>query len=126
MNWLVNVVRPKINNLWPRKDATPENLWIKCPETGQLVFHKDVEANDWVIPGSGYQMRMGAKQRLATLPADGAAPAAPASGATPAAGGKSAPAKPDSPAARRAAARQSLQPTQTQPTDSTTSPTPEQ
>ncbi|GBD47654.1 acetyl-CoA carboxylase subunit beta [Methylopila sp. Yamaguchi] len=65
MNWLVNVVRPKINNLWPRKDATPENLWIKCPETGQLVFHKDVEANDWVIPGSGYHMRMGAKQRLA-------------------------------------------------------------
>ncbi|MFD1704320.1 acetyl-CoA carboxylase, carboxyltransferase subunit beta [Methylopila henanensis] len=65
MNWLVNVVRPKINSLWTRRESTPENLWIKCPETGQLVFHKDVEANDWVIPGSGYHMRMGAKQRLA-------------------------------------------------------------
>jgi acetyl-CoA carboxylase carboxyl transferase subunit beta len=64
MNWLVNVVRPKINSLWARRE-TPENLWIKCPETGQLVFHKDVEANHWVIPGSGYHMRMGARQRLA-------------------------------------------------------------
>ncbi|MFC7053571.1 acetyl-CoA carboxylase, carboxyltransferase subunit beta [Hansschlegelia quercus] len=67
MNWLVNVVRPKINSLLTRRgDTTPENLWVKCPETGQLVFHKDVEANDWVIPGSGYHLRMGAKQRLAT------------------------------------------------------------
>nr|WP_020181456.1 acetyl-CoA carboxylase, carboxyltransferase subunit beta [Methylopila sp. M107] len=66
MNWLVNVVRPKINSLWQRREApAAENLWIKCPETGQLVFHKDVEANDWVIPGSGYHLRMGANQRLA-------------------------------------------------------------
>ena len=66
MNWIVNVVRPKINSLWQRREApTPENLWIKCPETGQLVFHKDVEANDWVIPGSGYHLRMGSGQRLA-------------------------------------------------------------
>ena len=65
MNWLVNVVRPKINSLWTRRDTTPENLWIKCPETGQLVFHKDVEANGWVIPGSGYHLRMGSAQRLA-------------------------------------------------------------
>ena len=65
MNWLINVVRPKINSLWERREAPAENLWIKCPETGQLVFHKDVEANDWVIPGSGHHLRMGAKQRLA-------------------------------------------------------------
>lgn len=65
MNWLTNVVRPKINSLWERREAPAENLWIKCPETGQLVFHKDVEANDWVIPGSGHHLRMGAKQRLA-------------------------------------------------------------
>lgn len=66
MNWLVNVVRPKINSLWQRREApAAETLWIKCPETGQLVFHKDVEANNWVIPESGYHLRMGSKQRLA-------------------------------------------------------------
>ena len=43
MNWLTSVVRPKIRSLLKRE--TPENMWIKCPETGQLVFYKDVEAN---------------------------------------------------------------------------------
>jgi acetyl-CoA carboxylase carboxyl transferase subunit beta len=46
---------------------TPENLWIKCPETGEMVFHKELEANKWVIPGSGYHMKMPAKERLADL-----------------------------------------------------------
>jgi acetyl-CoA carboxylase carboxyl transferase subunit beta len=63
MNWISNVVRPKIRNYFVRRD-TPENLWIKCPDTGQLVFYKDVEANQFVIPGSNYHMRMGATARL--------------------------------------------------------------
>jgi acetyl-CoA carboxylase carboxyl transferase subunit beta len=45
----------------------PENLWIKCPETGEMVFHKDLEGNKWVIPASGYHMKMPAKARLADL-----------------------------------------------------------
>jgi acetyl-CoA carboxylase carboxyl transferase subunit beta len=66
MNWISNVVRPKIRNFLNRRD-TPENLWIKCPETGQLVFYKDVEANHFVIPGSNYHMRMGATARLKSI-----------------------------------------------------------
>jgi acetyl-CoA carboxylase carboxyl transferase subunit beta len=63
MNWIANVVRPKIRSFLNRRDV-PENLWIKCPETGQLVFYKDVEGNQFVIPGSNYHMRMGATARL--------------------------------------------------------------
>ncbi|MGA7487363.1 MAG: acetyl-CoA carboxylase, carboxyltransferase subunit beta [Xanthobacteraceae bacterium] len=66
MNWISNVVRPKIRNYFARRE-TPENLWIKCPETGQLVFYKDVEANQFVIPGSNYHMRMGAMARLKSM-----------------------------------------------------------
>ncbi len=66
MNWISNVVRPKIRNFLNRRDL-PENLWIKCPETGQLVFYKDVEANQFVIPGSNYHMRMGATARLKSV-----------------------------------------------------------
>ncbi|MFO1150104.1 MAG: acetyl-CoA carboxylase, carboxyltransferase subunit beta [Alsobacter sp.] len=65
MNWISNVVRPKIRSFL-RRD-TPENLWIKCPDSGQLVFHKDVEANLQVIPGSNYHMRMGAILRLKSM-----------------------------------------------------------
>ena len=66
MNWISNVVRPKIRSILNRRE-TPENLWIKCPETGQLVFYKDVEANQFVIPSSGYHMRMGAVARLKSM-----------------------------------------------------------
>ena len=70
MNWISNVVRPKIRSFLNRRES-PENLWIKCPETGQLVFHKDVEANQFVIPSSGYHMRMGAVARLKSIFDDG-------------------------------------------------------
>jgi acetyl-CoA carboxylase carboxyl transferase subunit beta len=65
MNWLTNVVRPKIRSLLRRE--VPENLWVKCPETGQMVFYKDLEANQFVIPGSNYHMRMSADLRLKSL-----------------------------------------------------------
>jgi acetyl-CoA carboxylase carboxyl transferase subunit beta len=65
MNWISNVVRPKIRSILKRE--VPENLWIKCPETGQLVFYKDVEANQFVIPGSNYHMRMSPTARLKAM-----------------------------------------------------------
>ena len=70
MNWISNVVPPKIRSLL-RRD-TPENLWVKCPESGQLVFHKDLEANLMVVPGSGYHMAIAPRARLAALFDDGA------------------------------------------------------
>jgi len=63
LSWISNVVRPKIRNYFAKREV-PENLWIKCPETGEMVFHRDLEANHFVIPGSGYHMRMTAKQRF--------------------------------------------------------------
>jgi acetyl-CoA carboxylase carboxyl transferase subunit beta len=70
MNWISNVVPPKIRSLLRRE--TPENLWVKCPESGQLVFHKDLEANLMVVPGSGYHMAIEPRARLAALFDDGA------------------------------------------------------
>ncbi|THV22137.1 acetyl-CoA carboxylase, carboxyltransferase subunit beta [Peteryoungia ipomoeae] len=66
MNWITNYVRPRINSMLGRREV-PENLWIKCPETGEMVFHKDLEENKWVIPASGYHMKMPAKDRLIDL-----------------------------------------------------------
>lgn len=76
MNWITNYVRPRINSMLGRREV-PENLWIKCPETGEMVFHKDLEENKWVIPASGYHMKMPAKARLADLFDDGAYEALP-------------------------------------------------
>ena len=70
MNWINNVVRPKIRGLLQKRDV-PENLWIKCPETGEMVFHRDLEANQWVVPNSGHHMRISGTRRLELFFDDG-------------------------------------------------------
>ena len=67
MNWINNVVRPKIRSFLTTKREVPDNLWVKCPESGQMVFYKDLEANQFVVPGSNYHFRMAADVRLKHL-----------------------------------------------------------
>ena len=71
MNWINNVVRPKIQRILNPKREVPDNLWVKCPESGQMVYFKDLEANQFVVPGSDYHMRMSARARLKFLFDDG-------------------------------------------------------
>ncbi len=70
MNWITNVVRPKINSFLRRE--MPDNKWVKDPESGQMVYLRDLEANQFVVPGSGYHMRMGGEARLKSLFDEGA------------------------------------------------------
>ncbi|MFO1088826.1 MAG: acetyl-CoA carboxylase, carboxyltransferase subunit beta [Hyphomicrobiales bacterium] len=67
MNWIKNFVRPKIRSIWGVKRDVPDNMWVKCPETGEMVFYRDLEANQFVIPGSGYHMRMPPDIRLGSM-----------------------------------------------------------
>jgi acetyl-CoA carboxylase carboxyl transferase subunit beta len=71
MNWIDNFVRPKIRSLLTNKRETPENLWVKDPESGEMVFYRDLEANQWVVPNSGYHMKIKPADRLATFMDDG-------------------------------------------------------
>jgi acetyl-CoA carboxylase carboxyl transferase subunit beta len=66
MSWLTNFVRPKIRAL-VRKTDVPENLWDKCPGCGQMIFHRDLEANLRVCPQCSHHMRIGVKKRLELL-----------------------------------------------------------
>ncbi|MEM7299864.1 MAG: acetyl-CoA carboxylase, carboxyltransferase subunit beta [Pseudomonadota bacterium] len=71
MNWITNYVRPKFSSLLSRRDM-PENLWIKDPESGEMVFHKDLEQNQYVVPVSGHHMRIPGRERLQRFFDDGA------------------------------------------------------
>lgn len=72
MNWIRNFVRPKIRSiLGSDKRETPENMWVKDPDSGQMVFYKDLEANQYVMPPSGYHMRMPPEARLKSMFDDG-------------------------------------------------------
>ena len=70
MNWIDNVVRPKIRSFLNRREVE-DNLWVKCPESGEMVFHRDLEANQWVVPNSGYHMKIKPADRLAHFFDDG-------------------------------------------------------
>ncbi|MFV0256048.1 acetyl-CoA carboxylase, carboxyltransferase subunit beta [Candidatus Liberibacter solanacearum] len=63
MNWITNFVRPRISSVFGRR-SIPENLWVKCPETGEMIYHKDLEENQRVILSSGFHMKIPAKERL--------------------------------------------------------------
>jgi acetyl-CoA carboxylase carboxyl transferase subunit beta len=70
MNWISNYVRPKIRAL-VKKTEVPDNLWEKCPDCGQMIFHRELESALRVCPHCAYHMRIGAKARLAMLFDDG-------------------------------------------------------
>ena len=66
--WLSKIA-PGVRNFAKRE--TPENLWVKCPETGEMIYRPDLEAALWVTP-AGHHMRIGAAQRLKITFDDGA------------------------------------------------------
>lgn len=66
MNWLKNWVRPKLRELVGQKEV-PENLWHKCPQCEQMIFHRDLAANLRVCPHCGHHMRLLVGERLKML-----------------------------------------------------------
>ena len=67
MNWITNLVRPRIKKLMTKGGGreTPENLWRKCSACGEMVFHRDLVANFYVCPNCGHHMRIGPAERFA-------------------------------------------------------------
>ena len=70
MNWLTDAIPPRIKKLLMRRDV-PGDLWVKCQETGQMVFSRDLEENQFVDPNSGCHMRVPGPKRLEYIFDDG-------------------------------------------------------
>ena len=70
MNWITNYVRPKIQALVNKREVR-DDLWAKCDDCGQMVFHRELESNLRVCPHCGYHMRLLARRRLELLFDDG-------------------------------------------------------
>ncbi len=62
MNWLTKLTPPGVKNIFTKKD-TPDNLWIKCPKSGEMVFSADLSGLLHVTP-AGQHMRIGPDLRL--------------------------------------------------------------
>lgn len=64
MSWLTNLP-PGLKNVFGKKD-TPDNLWIKCPKSGDLVYKDDLEASLFVTP-AGAHLRVGPDLRFKSM-----------------------------------------------------------
>jgi acetyl-CoA carboxylase carboxyl transferase subunit beta len=59
--------KPKYSTVVVKKKDIPRGLWTKCPISGEIVFNKELEDNQMVVPKSGYHFPIGAPQRIAHL-----------------------------------------------------------
>lgn len=66
MNWLTNFVRPKFRALVKKQDV-PDNLWCKCSNCGQLIFHRDLDAHAHVCQHCNHHLRLPINKRLEML-----------------------------------------------------------
>ncbi|MBI3446330.1 MAG: acetyl-CoA carboxylase carboxyltransferase subunit beta [Magnetospirillum sp.] len=76
MNWLTNLnetrrsLKERLIDLVAPKDV-PDNLWLKCPGCGHMIFHRDMEKALNVCQHCGHHMRLSVKKRLGMLFDDG-------------------------------------------------------
>ncbi|WP_372674404.1 acetyl-CoA carboxylase, carboxyltransferase subunit beta [Aquicoccus sp.] len=66
MNWITNYVRPRINSIFSRRD-TPENLWSKCDNCGNMLFHRELRENLNVCTSCGHHMAITPRERFSAL-----------------------------------------------------------
>lgn len=75
--WLAKFA-PGVRNLAAKQDKreTPDNLWVKAGDTGEMIYRPDLEAAWWVTP-AGKHLRIGPPLRFAYTFDDGAFEALP-------------------------------------------------
>jgi acetyl-CoA carboxylase carboxyl transferase subunit beta len=68
--WLARFA-PGVRNRLGKKPDGPDNLWVKAPDTGEMLYRADLEAAQWVTP-AGRHMRIGPELRFRYTFDDGA------------------------------------------------------
>ena len=66
MSWLTNYVKPKLQKVLNARE-TPDNLWHKCKNCGQMIFQKEFIANQYVCAHCEHHDRVPPKDRFDAL-----------------------------------------------------------
>ena len=67
MNWITDVLKPKIRTLVSKIRNVPEDLWIPCKKCGNFLYKKDVLHHLNVCDKCGYHMSLTSDQRFKTI-----------------------------------------------------------
>ena len=65
MNWINKVTPPGLKTMLTKRD-TPDDLWVKCPLSGELVYKTDLEEN-WHVTPAGAHLRISPRTRFRLL-----------------------------------------------------------
>ena len=59
--------KPKYSTVVVKKKDIPQGLWKKCPVSGEIIYNKELEANQNVVAKSGYHFPIAARKRIENL-----------------------------------------------------------
>ena len=59
--------KPKYSTVVVKKKDIPKGMWMRCPISGEIVFNKELEDNQMVVPKSGYHFPLDARSRINAL-----------------------------------------------------------
>ncbi len=65
MNWINKVTPPGLKTIMSKKD-TPDDLWVKCPASGELIYRSDLEQS-WYVTPAGAHLRISPRMRFRIL-----------------------------------------------------------
>src|SRR5688572_26182123 len=65
MAWFTKTRKPMASA--EKASRVPEGLWVKCPSCAQVIYNKDLIANQSVCPKCAHHFRIGAADRLRGL-----------------------------------------------------------
>lgn len=65
MNWINKVTPPGLKTMMSKKD-TPDDLWVKCPASGELIYRSDLEQS-WYVTPAGAHLRISPRMRFRIL-----------------------------------------------------------
>ena len=67
MNWLSNLIPPRIRSFVSEQKEVPDNLWQKCTSCEGMLFHRDLEKSHNVCYHCGHHLRFPVAERLEML-----------------------------------------------------------
>lgn len=70
MNWITNLVRPKVRALVKSKDV-PDNMWEKCPNCDGMLFYRELKKSMHVCHHCDHHLKIDIISRLDQMFDDG-------------------------------------------------------
>ncbi len=64
MNWLSNLIPPRIRSFVGEQKEVPDNLWQKCTSCEGMLFHRDLDKSHNVCYHCGHHLRLPVADRL--------------------------------------------------------------